>query len=125
MFKIIGTVAIVAGVMIALPTLSRTRDPSDAIMLLGTPIAMNGITLCLYGGILIALGRVVGLLEQVSNKLVRSDIREGVSQSITEDEKKIIVSCPKADCGQQIRVPAGKSGLIKCPKCESTFSVEG
>lgn len=33
--------------------------------------------------------------------------------------EKVVISCPK--CSSQLRVPAGRTGNVKCPKCENIF----
>jgi predicted Zn finger-like uncharacterized protein len=32
---------------------------------------------------------------------------------------KVVISCP--NCSAQLRVPAGRTGNVKCPKCETIF----
>src|SRR5438093_2883325 len=33
-----------------------------------------------------------------------------------------IVSCPNAQCGQQLRIPAGEVLMVTCPSCQASFT---
>jgi hypothetical protein len=33
-----------------------------------------------------------------------------------------IISCPNAQCGQQLRVPAGEVLMVTCPSCQASFT---
>ena len=33
-----------------------------------------------------------------------------------------IVSCPNAECGQQLRIPAGEVLMVTCPTCQASFT---
>jgi ribosomal protein L37AE/L43A len=72
---------------------------------------MNGITVILFGIILLAFGQIVSLLNRIANALVWCQT--------SNSEERILVKCPK--CEQELRVPKGKSGALTCPKCETQF----
>ncbi|MGO8955248.1 MAG: BRcat domain-containing protein [Rhodomicrobium sp.] len=40
---------------------------------------------------------------------------------LTALDEQAILSCPNPDCSQKLRVPAGKSGQIRCPGCGQKF----
>jgi hypothetical protein len=33
-----------------------------------------------------------------------------------------IISCPNAQCGQQLRIPAGEVLMVTCPSCQASFT---
>lgn len=50
---------------------------------------------------------------QPSNKV------EAAAKPEDGSRQKAIVSCP--GCGQQLRLPAGRTGNVKCPSCKESF----
>jgi hypothetical protein len=122
---IIGIIIIIFGCLLIIPTMSRVTQVGDAILLLGAPMVMNGMTLFLYGVIICALGKIVDLLSRSSNAPARlsafGESRADI-ESRDDSEPKVMVTCP--NCAQQLRIPRGNKGTIKCPKCTTRFDID-
>jgi hypothetical protein len=60
------------------------------------------------------------------NKLQKKkfEVKARKSEADTRQDNRIVVACTNPECGQKLRLPAGKSGLIKCPKCGLLFSAQ-
>lgn len=116
-----GIVLLICGCLVVIPTMSRIGQVGDLILLLGTPMVMNGITLVFYGIIVLALGKIVDLLSRPpSGHLVTPQSTMSPDRSI-ESESKVLVACP--NCGKQMRIPAGNTGTMKCPRCATGFNI--
>jgi hypothetical protein len=109
-----GGLAVAAGLFLVLSALRRASHFDDIALLLGAPIVMNGITLSLYGILLLFLGRMLDLMTRIAKKTIWLDA--------WADEEKALVKCPK--CAQQLRVVSGKSGMLNCPKCGNKFEAK-
>jgi hypothetical protein len=109
---VIGIIVIIFGCLLVIPTMSRVTQIGDLFLLLGTPMVINGMTLILYGVIIFALGKIIELLTQ----------SPGRPPSLSaEGERKVLLTCP--NCAQQMRIPSGNQGTIKCPKCTTRFEI--
>jgi hypothetical protein len=111
---VIGTIIMILGGLLVVPTLSRVTQVSDPIMLLGAPIVMNGIWLLVVGIVICALARIIQLLNRAPQNAGSIDIDEG--------ESKVVIRCP--GCGQRLRVDRGRRGIISCPNCKSNFQAQ-
>jgi hypothetical protein len=110
-----GMVAIILGILLVVPTLSRVRQVvQDPVFVLGAPIVMNGILLLVFGMFLIGFGRIIALLSKISQQMTWSDA--------SASEGRMLVKCPA--CNQSLRVPAGKKGTLNCPKCGNKFEAQ-
>jgi len=97
---------------LVIPSMSQVSQTGDPFLLLDTPMVMNGMTLILYGVIIFALGKIIELLTQSPGR--PPDLS-------AEGERKVQLTCP--NCAQQMRIPAGNQGTIKCPKCSTRFEI--
>src|SRR5579859_5656749 len=97
---LLGSIAALLGSFFIFITLRKISTLDELALLLGAPIVMNGITLVLYGALLLAVTRLLQLITGITQKRIWLDT------SVAEG--KSFVKCPK--CEQQLRVPAGKSG---------------
>jgi len=102
--------------------MSRVTQFGDAILLLGAPMVMNGVTLVFYGVVVFALGKVVDLLSRSSGRLYNVPVMTTDASTRTGPESKVLVACP--NCGKQMRIPAGNSGTMKCPRCATGFDIQ-
>jgi len=109
-----GGLAAALGFFLVFSALSRSTDVSDVFMELGAPNFMNGMSLFLYGILLLFLGRMLELMNQMAKKTIWLDA--------WADGEKVLVKCPK--CAQQLRVEGGKSGMLNCPKCGNKFEAQ-
>jgi len=107
----VGLVAMALGAFLVYSSLRHAAQIDDVVMLLGAPVVMSGITLLLYGTLLVFLGRVLALMTQMAKKTIWLDAGDGE-----------LIKCPK--CAQQLRVPVGKAGSVNCPKCGNKFETE-
>jgi uncharacterized Zn-finger protein len=111
---VIGGLAAAMGLFLVFSALRPISRVDDIGMLLGAPVVMNGITLSLYGVLLLFLGRVTDLMTRIAKKTIWLDAwAEG---------EKVLVKCPK--CAQQLRVDGGKTGMLNCPKCGNKFEAK-
>lgn len=111
---VVGAIAVALGGFLVFSALKRVSQVDDAIMLLGAPIVMNGITLSLYGVLIVFLGRMLELMTRIAKKTMWLDA--------WDSEGKVLIKCPK--CTQQLRVVAGKTGMVNCPKCGNKFEAQ-
>ncbi len=109
---VIGIIVIILGCLLVIPSMSQVSQTGDPFLLLDTPMVMNGMTLILYGVIIFALGKIIELLTQSPGR--PPDLS-------AEGERKVQLTCP--NCAQQMRIPAGNQGTIKCPKCSTRFEI--
>jgi uncharacterized Zn-finger protein len=110
----VGALSAAIGIFLVVSSLSRSTEFSDVVMLIGAPTFMNGMTLFTYGFLLLCLGRMLELLNQMAKKTIWLDA--------WADEEKVLVKCPK--CAQQLRVASGKDGMLNCPKCGNKFEAK-
>jgi uncharacterized Zn-finger protein len=111
---VIGGLAVATGVFLIFSALRPISHIDDFAMLIGAPVVMSGITLCLYGSLLLFLGRMLDLMTRIAKKTIWLDA--------WGDEDRVLVKCPK--CAQQLRVAGGKSGMLNCPKCGNKFEAK-
>jgi uncharacterized Zn-finger protein len=111
---VIGSVAIAMGLFLVFSALRPISHVDDLAMLFGAPIVMSGVTLSLYGVLLLFLGRMTELMTRIAKKTIWLDA--------WADEDKVLVKCPK--CAQQLRAASGKSGMLNCPKCGNKFEAK-
>jgi hypothetical protein len=116
-----GAVAVALGCLLIIPTMSRVAQFGDAILLLGAPMVMNGITLVFYGIVVLALGKIVHLLSRSWGRLYAAPMVTSDSAS-TDPDSRVLVACP--NCGKQMRIPTGNTGLMKCPRCATGFDIQ-
>lgn len=109
----LGALCFLCGLALLGPTATQIVQFGDPLMVLSSPIFMNGVLLCLFGVVIGSTGRVIDLIGH-NAKPHRVDA--------AFDESKAIVNCPA--CSQQLRVPKGKRGILVCPKCNSKFEAE-
>jgi hypothetical protein len=65
-----------------------------------------------------------GALAQPPHKRRKFEVKRENEAEPSKQENWAIVLCTNPDCTQKLRVPAGRSGRIKCPKCETMFSTQ-
>jgi hypothetical protein len=53
------------------PTMSIVAKYDEPILLVGTPMLMNGVTLCAIGVLIVSFGKVINLLLDVVSKPVK------------------------------------------------------
>jgi DNA-directed RNA polymerase subunit RPC12/RpoP len=121
-FYIGGMILIVLGCLIIVPTMTRASHISDVILLVGAPVVMNGITLVFYGIIVLAFGRIVDLLSRSTRDHVLGQQSTAIPGLTPQDNGKVLVACP--NCGQQMRIPAGNTGTMKCARCSTGFDIQ-
>jgi|HubBroStandDraft_2_1064218.scaffolds.fasta_scaffold548637_1 hypothetical protein len=110
----VGLVAMALGAFLLYSSMRHAEQIDDVLMLLGAPVVMSGITLLLYGTLLVFLGRVLALMTQMARKTIWLDAWDG--------DGKVLIKCPK--CAQQLRVAGGKAGSVNCPKCGNKFETQ-
>ena len=65
----------------------------------------------------------VRLIEIHFNDDLRDDwIQRQILQQLPAADRRVIRSCPR--CGMNLRLPAGKSGMVRCQSCHQPFRAE-
>src|SRR5947209_6799102 len=110
---VIGSIVLLTGCCLFIPAASRMLDGGDPLLLIGAPLALNGIWLFLAGIVVGAIGKAIQLL---------TDLADLARPSSEPASDRIVVRCPNPSCRQGLRVNRTRSGSINCPKCGSSFN---